>query len=184
MKTKVIFLCGFMGSGKSTVGSLLARMLNCEFEDLDETIVAKEGHSIAEIFNSRGESAFREIEAQTLKGLNVSNRRVIALGGGTLLSEASRDFIMKRGILIYLSAEPESIAKRLDRSSELRPIFSGLTPAQRDLKIRELMIARSQIYELAPIRVITDGRQPLEIATDISRMVTHAQFATKGLKKA
>ena len=184
MKTKVIFLCGFMGSGKSTVGSLLARMLNCEFEDLDETIVTNEGQSIHEIFNSRGESAFREIEAQTVQGLNVSNRRVIALGGGTLLSETSRDFITKRGLLIYLSAEPESIARRLDRSAELRPLFAGLTPTQRDLKIRELMTARAQIYELAPIRVITDGRPPLEIATDISRMVTHDQFAAKGLKKA
>ena len=172
-----------MGSGKSTVGSLLARLLNCEFEDLDETIVAKEGQSINEIFNRLGESAFREIEAQTVQGLNVSNRRVIALGGGTLLSEASRDFIMMRGLLIYLSAEPGSIAKRLDRSAELRPLFAGLTPAQRDFKIRELMITRSQIYESAPIRVITDGRPPLEIATDISRMVTHDQFAAKGLKK-
>ncbi len=184
MKTKVIFLCGFMGSGKSTVGTLLARMLNCEFEDLDETIVSSQGRSIVDIFNNGGEKAFREIEANAVQHLNVSSRRVIALGGGTLLSEMSREFILQRGLLIYLSAEPETIAKRLDRSPEMRPLFAGLDHLQRDLKIRELMVSRSKIYDQAPIRVITDGRPPLEIATDISRMVTHDQIAAKGSKKS
>ena len=183
MKTKVVFLCGFMGSGKSTVGALLARLLNCEFEDLDETIVSSQGRSIADIFNSSGEKAFREIEASAVRDLNTSTRRVIALGGGTLLSDVSRHSILQRGLLIYLSAHPETISKRLDKSAEWRPLFAGLNHGERDLKIRELMDSRLKIYQLAPICVVTDGRQPLEIATEISRMVTHDQISAKGTKK-
>ena len=115
-----ILLTGVSASGKSTVGRQLAKLLGLGFIDLDEVIEKLTKNTISEIFNSQGESAFRELEMQTLTSLQGLRSHVIAVGGGALLSQEAIEIAKKIGPLVWVQSSPAEIARRLfKRVSEI-----------------------------------------------------------------
>lgn len=158
---KNIILTGFMGTGKTTVGKLVAAQLDYEFIDTDELIQARHGRSIAEIFLERGEAAFRQMEADMAKELANREGLVIATGGRLMLDSENADVLSQRGLVFCLAATPEAILARLkDDVAHPRPLLAGSNPGER---IVELLQQRQAGYQRFP-QVMTNGKRPLEVA--------------------
>lgn len=156
-----VYLTGFMGSGKSTVGPILANTIGYEFADLDAVIEAGAGMTVAQIFRERGEPAFRDLERRAVASVAVRSRVVVALGGGVLLDPASLALVTGTGIMVYLRATPEDIAGRLRRKKD-RPLIldgGGVPLGDEALldRIRTLLAEREALYGAAEIIVDTDG---------------------------
>lgn len=134
-----IYLCGFMGCGKSYIGRLLAEEKGMPFADLDSYIVEKEGRSIPEIFEQEGEPYFRQLEAECIKELEGC---VVATGGGTLINESTAKFANEHGITVFLDAEFELCYGRIKDDAN-RPLAVNNTEEQ----LRELFEKRRVIYE-------------------------------------
>lgn len=161
MKKKIVYLTGFMASGKSTIGPILANTLGWSFIDLDKFIEQKEGKSINKIFEVNGEDYFREIETQALKNTSELESYIIALGGGTIASQTNLDIIKSSGYLIYLESSAEETYKRL-RFKRDRPalLFDGdeePTRAEFIAKINSLLAKRIAYYNQADIKINTDN---------------------------
>ena len=134
-----IYLCGFMGCGKSHIGRLLAEQKCMPFVDLDDYIVEKEGRSIPEIFEQSGEPYFRQLEAECLKELD--SGYVVATGGGTLINEGTSEFANAHGVTVFLDAEFELCYGRIKNDSN-RPLVVNNTEEQ----LREIFEKRREIY--------------------------------------
>lgn len=159
-----IYLIGFMGSGKSTVGRLLARVWEREFVDLDEQIVAHAGCPISKIFQTEGEAGFRERESAALRENAHRRHCVIALGGGAVLRHENWELIQQTGVSIYLQVRPEILTQRLESEPE-RPLLLGLTPQQRLRTIVELVERRKARYEQADLTICNEGTPEEAVAT-------------------
>ena len=159
----IITLTGFMGSGKTTVGKVLADFLGCPFMDLDDLVVKKAGKSIPDIFAQDGEPAFRQLEARLLRQTvekYAENTVVLALGGGAVLAPASAALLQEKTVCIYLRATLETLLARLEGETAGRPL------ADADLAAR--LSARTPVYEqTAHVVIDTDGLSPEEIADEI-----------------
>jgi len=143
-----IFLIGFMGVGKSTIGKKLATHFNYSFVDSDDAIEQISKKSIEEIFEEQGEAYFRNLEYQWLNNLNVNNT-IIATGGGMPCFNTTFDLISTKGISIYLKASPAFIASRLKNSKKTRPILSDVMQ-NNDLlieRITALLNSRESVYQ-------------------------------------
>ena len=148
------FLCGFMGSGKSTLGKKTAALLNSPFIDLDAYIENQTGKSIPEIFKQGGETAFRKIESDCLKEVISSLDSVfVSLGGGTVCSEKNLDLIKNSGLLIYLELPNKALAKRLTDSKNKRPLLSNLNENELLNFIDKKMQEREPFYTKAHLTV-------------------------------
>jgi shikimate kinase len=121
-----IYLIGFMGSGKSTLGKRLASQLGWTFTDLDKLIEERTGLKIPMIFEKRGEKFFREVESEALRSLAGINRLVISTGGGTPCSGNNMEYMNETGLTVYLKMDPEQLYRRLSTSSVERPLLKGL----------------------------------------------------------
>lgn len=155
-----IYLTGFMTSGKSTIGPILANVLGWDFYDLDKVIADQENKSIVEIFESSGEEYFREVEKETLAKLSVQTKLVVALGGGTLTNELNLEVIKKTGLLVYLKVTPEILYKRLKNKID-RPLFKDLVLGEKSekefiQKIETLLNSREDYYNQADLIINTD----------------------------
>lgn len=161
-----IYLIGFMGAGKSTVGRILAEHLGLEFLDTDDLIAARAGLSIPEIFARVGEEGFREREREAVA--EVSRRRglVVALGGGAPMDEGNWRVLRETGITVYLRESPEILAARLAGDGS-RPLLSGHEGRARLERIRSLLLVREPRYLEADLVVECRGRSPEEIAGEI-----------------
>ena len=137
---KSIYLCGFMGCGKSYIGRLLAEDKGMPFVDLDSYIVEKEGRSIPEIFEQSGEPCFRQLEADCIKELD--SGYVVATGGGALINENTAGFANEHGITVFLDAEFELCYERI-RNDKNRPLVVNNTEEQ----LREIFEKRRKIYK-------------------------------------
>lgn len=157
----VILLTGMMGSGKSVVGWALAERLGWSFIDTDAAIEAKRGLSVAEIFRREGEARFRELERAELAALP-EERAVVALGGGALAQEADRSALPRGARLVWLDAEPETLAARLGEADD-RPLLAGLDSQGRRERLGALRAERACSYGAAEVRIATDGRSPEEV---------------------
>lgn len=148
-----LILEGFMGSGKSAVGSMLALRLGLPFIDTDSEIEKRQSSSIADIFDRFGEEAFRQMETSMLQGLLLADTEaVISLGGGTPVRRANAPVIKSLGRVVYLRASAETLLKRLENGVEQRPMLRGYDLNER---VRGLLESREERYlELADI-VIT-----------------------------
>ncbi len=159
----MITLTGFMGSGKTTVGKVLADFLGCPFMDLDDLIVKKAGKSIPEIFAQDGEPAFRQLEARLLRQTvekYTENTVVLALGGGAVTAPASAALLHEKSVCIYLRATLETLLARLEGETAGRPL-AGASLADR-------LAAREPLYEeTAHVVIDTDGLTPEEVADEI-----------------
>ncbi|MDD9956166.1 MAG: shikimate kinase [Anaerolineaceae bacterium] len=160
MKTNIV-LTGFMGSGKSTVGRLVAEALQRDFVDSDDLIVERAGKSIAQMFAEEGEEGFRGLESSVCQHLATQDDLVIATGGGALLDEVNRSALERGGILICLLASPAEIHRRLSGESG-RPLFNGNWEA--------LYQERLPAYQGIAHRINTDGKTPLEVAQKVVKL--------------
>jgi shikimate kinase len=178
MNNRAIFLCGFMGAGKSTVGLKLAGLLARTFLDLDTLIETRAGAKISEIFATSGEAYFRELERQEVDRLTKGFDGVVALGGGTLSNEDCLQTIKEKGTLIYLAAEPETIQARLAHADAkaVRPLLASLSALERRLKISELMRERMPFYLQADIHIATDLATPETLAGEIEQLITRSKI--------
>lgn len=120
-----IFLIGYMGSGKSTVGKKLARKLKLDFFDLDELIEKKAGKKIPDIFRDLGENTFRHIEKETLAEILLTDNYVLSTGGGTPCFFNNMELMIENGITLYLRMEAGMLAHRLLHSKTERPLVAG-----------------------------------------------------------
>jgi len=156
-----VFLVGFMGSGKSSVGPHLARELGFRFVDLDAEIERKRGLTVAEIFEQDGEPEFRRLEALALREIGEMRDVVVATGGGTLTRWESRDFIQRSGTMVWLDAPLDVMLGRC-RDGARRPLISTRE------RMEELLADRAAVYRAADLRVDTSGRDPAQAARFIA----------------
>jgi shikimate kinase len=149
-RTPGIYLVGFMGCGKSTVGRALADELGWSFFDLDDEIESNAGATISEIFDAQGEHIFRSLEASTLakrvRAVQSGQPQVISLGGGALMRDESFELISNNGVLVWLDAPFDLIERRVAKESH-RPL------ARQPEKLRELFDVRCPRYAMADFRV-------------------------------
>lgn len=149
-----VFLTGFMGCGKTTLGSKLARSLKLSFIDLDQYIEKKEKISIQSIFENFGERAFRKIEQACLQEiLNKEKNTVIALGGGTICFEDNLKRIKNSGYLIYIEMPAATLAQRLENSKIKRPLLKERKGQALIDFINEKLAEREQYYQSADIKI-------------------------------
>lgn len=162
---KSIFLCGFMGCGKSTIGKLLAEMLNCEFFDMDEYIVHKEKKQIPEIFAEKGEQYFRETETAVIKELSKANG-VIACGGGAMLKKENSEIASENGIVVYIEAPFELCYSRISGDKN-RPIVMNNTKEE----LNFIYDSRIPLYKEHSSVTVSGNGTPKEIAETIAKIV-------------
>jgi shikimate kinase len=158
---RTLLLAGMMGTGKSTVGRLLAARLGRAFIDTDAQIEAQRGLSVAQIFAREGEAAFRAAERAVLAALP-ERGAVVALGGGALLAPEARALARARGLLVWLAAEPDTLLARIAADGS-RPLLAGLGEPARLARLRELCAARAPAYAEAELRIDTDGRSAEQV---------------------
>ena len=150
-----IFLIGFMGSGKTTIGRLLAKDLGFDFIDTDSFIEAQQGITIAEIFALHGEVAFREMEHKLLLDLQNCNSAVISTGGGMPCHNGNMDVMLACGKAVYLKTSPQALAQRLILSQDERPLIRGKTETELLQYITEQLSKREPVYNRADITIQT-----------------------------
>jgi shikimate kinase len=160
-RRKVIYLLGFMGSGKSTVGNLLAGALGWPLIDLDTVIEAGQGLSIREIFENSGEPFFRQVEHAALTAASQAEPAVIALGGGTFAQPSNVALIREAGgTTVWLDCPPDLLRTRC-AGMEHRPLFRD------EQAFTQLFAERLPYYRLADFRISTEGRKPEEVVEQI-----------------
>jgi shikimate kinase len=162
-KTRRIVLTGFMGSGKSTVGPLLAARLGWRFVDVDEVIEAEAGAKIAELFSRDGEAAFRQRECEAIAKLVAGEELVLALGGGAIETEANRAILLEGAgtLLVHLEVELETTLRRCAGTEGTRPILAD----RANLAAR--YEKRLPLYRLAHVTVKVDGLKVEEAVSEV-----------------
>lgn len=148
-----IFLVGFMGCGKTTMGKQLARKLGFAFVDLDHVVEERTGSTVAAYFAAHGEAGFRELESKTLKTYTYPENCVVATGGGTPCFFDNMDWMNAHGLTVYFSLSPKALAKRLESGKHTRPLLKDLDEMQMESFIREKLSERSLFYENAALIV-------------------------------
>jgi shikimate kinase len=165
-----IFLIGFMGTGKTTVGSRLAERLGWSMFDTDEEIVRREGRTIPEIFAAEGEPYFRQRETEMLAELSTCDQAVITTGGGTVLAEVNRDRLRSSGLVVALEATVDEIVRRVS-ADENRPLLDTEVGERRQ-RVEQLMAARQGLYDFAELCVDTSARDVESIVEEVMRYLS------------
>lgn len=162
-----IFLIGYRGTGKTTVGRLLAARLGWAFTDADDHTEATAGRTIADIFAAEGEAGFRDRESATLAELARRDRHVVSTGGGVVLRPANRE-LLRAGFVVWLAADPHTIWARLQTDPTTAARRPKLTAAGGVEEVRQLVAAREPLYrEAAAVRIPTDTLSPEAVADAI-----------------
>src|SRR5438067_988091 len=165
-----IFLTGLSGSGKSTIGRQVARLLGWSFVDTDDVLAERMGLPVGQVLVEYGEQRFRELESEALEAASRQERIVIATGGGAIIAEGNRTFMREHGLAVYLHVTVETAWQRiqdhLSRSGTtvVRPLLAGADGQQR---LRDLYAARKQYYEQAELQINTDGHSPDVLARQV-----------------
>jgi len=141
-----LYLLGFMGAGKTSVGRRLAELLGWTFIDLDLEIEKREGMPISEIFRLRGEARFRVLELQELQRASEARSTVIAIGGGAFCSAENQAIIARSGISVWLDAPIDLLFARCGGDATVRPLFSGISEMAQLLERRRPFYARAQLH--------------------------------------
>lgn len=164
----IIYIIGFMGSGKTTAGKKLASLLGWSFIDLDKRIEEYAGKTIPEIFSQSGEDYFRIIETQLLRNLKMCTKTVISTGGGTPCYIDNMDYMIETGLTIYLKLTPAELKSRLSQSKGKRPLIKDLDQNELTSFIKEKLAVREKWYERSDITI--DG-----IDLDINLLLSHVK---------
>ncbi len=166
-RTPGLYLVGFMGSGKSAVGRLLAHELGWGFADIDEDIETAEGISISEIFDTRGEQEFRAIEREAMRkrvrDVECGKPMVVALGGGAFVDPDNRKLLEERGVTLWLDCPFQRITARVEGQTH-RPL------ARDPEKFRQLFDERQDVYAKAEHRIHADTDDPAAIVAEILKL--------------
>ena len=168
MKQKTIILIGYMGSGKSTIGEKAARALGLKFLDTDELIEEKEGMTISELFEQKGEAYFRQKETEVLRSLRKEPKgMILATGGGLPMREENAKLLKELGVVIYLKAEIDTLVTRLCEDTQ-RPLLKEGNLRE---KIATMLEIRNPIYEkVADIILQTDAMSIYETICCLERL--------------
>ncbi|HKP85431.1 MAG TPA: shikimate kinase [Blastocatellia bacterium] len=161
---KPIFLVGFMGAGKTTVGQILARRLGYAFLDLDSVIENRAGKTVQQIFAEQGEREFRRLEREAIGCCRELKNSVIALGGGAFVSEENRKTLGEIGVTVWLDCPLEICLERVGGDGT-RPLLGGAT------EMRSLHDRRRPAYALADYVAQTGACSPEEVALEITRLL-------------
>ncbi len=161
--SKNIVLIGFMGTGKTSVGKIIARKLGREAVDVDSFIEEKQGRKISEIFEADGEAAFRKIEKEAVREISQMTNVVITTGGGVVLDPENMENLKKNGWLVALSASPETIFRRV-KNSRHRPLLKS---PNMFLEIKRLLAERKPFYTAADYTFETDRKTAGQVAENI-----------------
>lgn len=157
-----------MGSGKSTIGNIIARRLHREFQDSDHYIENRTGVDIGRIFDIEGEQGFRDRESNALNELLSKNNRVIATGGGSVLRKENQKLLKQKGYIVFLDTSVNQQMQRLRRDKK-RPLLQTENPRER---LEALFAERRPIYlDLADLAVKTDKRMARRLAADIIKQL-------------
>lgn len=162
-----------MGTGKTTIGRLLASRLGCPFVDSDKKVEYENNMTIREIFELYGEEYFRQREKEVITKLSRYNNVVIATGGGVVLSNENMRRLKKNGILIALTASTETILERTGRRTT-RPLLTDLL--EREQLVAKLLNERAQLYQKADFSVDTNLVSPQDVITEIMLFLRQAGY--------
>lgn len=160
-----LYLVGFMGTGKSTVGRGAAQRLGFRLLDSDHEIERQQGRAIAEIFTQQGEPAFREMERQFVESGHPAERTVVACGGGLVVQPGMLEMLRGKGVIICLHASLATVLERTQRNRN-RPLLDVADPQER---IKALYAAREAIYKQAGTVILTDSRPLNDIVAHVVR---------------
>ena len=165
-------LIGFMGTGKTTVGRLVAEALHFDFLDTDEMIQSRTGKTIADIFAQDGEPVFRELERQVVQELSTKTKTVISTGGGLPTNPENLAGLKSFALVVCLWSSPDKIWNRVKNQSH-RPLLHDPDPQK---KIQDLLAAREPFYKQADVLVNTDVRNVREV---VQQLVVQYKLATR-----
>jgi len=162
-RVRTIILTGFMGTGKSSVGRLLADRLGFRYRDLDALIVAEAGISINEIFARHGEPHFRKLETDAVRRIAGAQRCVVATGGGAVIAPENRRLLREAGVVVNLTASVDEICRRLREETD-RPL---LRDDRSEERVAAMMAEREQFYADAELRIDTTGKSVEDVVAEI-----------------
>ena len=162
-----IILTGFMGTGKTTLGRLLAEKIDYEFIDTDALIENQIGQTIAKLFQAEGEAAFRKLESKLVEELAQKEGLVIATGGGLVLDPKNVTALRKTGQIICLTASPEEILARVAKQQDVRPLLQEKDPKA---KIIELLQQRESVYRQFP-QLSTSDLSPDKLIGELLKLI-------------
>ncbi len=163
-----VYLCGFMGCGKSHIGRMLAKILEMDFIDLDKYIVSRENMSIPEIFDKFGEPHFRSLEAKYIREL--ANGCVVATGGGALINDETARYARESGISVYINTSFEICYERIKDDAN-RPLVVKNTKEQ----LFELYETRAAIYRKNSTYMVNGNARDKVVAEEIARLVRYSE---------
>ena len=161
----LIYIIGFMGSGKSTAGKKLSGVLGWSFIDIDRRIEEVAGKTIPQIFSGDGEDTFRKIESDVLKSIDPGKGTIVSTGGGTPCHGNNMDLMLGTGLTVYLKMTPEQLTYRLLESTAVRPLIKNVSDEQLPEFIEKVLSVREKYYSRAEI--IVEG-----INLDINRLIS------------
>ncbi len=165
-----LVLVGYRGTGKTTVGRILAERLSWKFIDADQELETREGRSIATIFADDGEPAFRDREEQIIANLCLRDETVLATGGGAVLRATNREALRSVGFVAWLTADADTLVRRLTRDQSRPNPRPALTAAGTLAEIGDVLTARLPLYrEVSDLEVDTVGRTSHEVAQAVLR---------------
>jgi shikimate kinase len=167
---KNIILTGFMGVGKTSVGTRLAKDTGFTFVDTDDIIEADEKMTITDIFEKLGEPYFRDVESRIIHRVILGQNQVISTGGGAIIREENREAFKKAGLVVCLAARPEVIFERIKHETH-RPLLRTPDPLA---KIREILDSRAGFYAQADVIIDTSDKSVDEVICGIKERIMHA----------
>ena len=172
----VVFLIGYMGCGKSSIGKKIAGYLNWKFVDMDDIIESRMNISISEIFATKGEQWFREQESELLKEFAEDDNVIVATGGGVPCFKDNMEVMDSIGHTIYLNVSPENLFVRLKRGREHRPKIKDLNDVELMEFVKRTLSPREQFYDKASLLINCNGVDEEYIAAHIERHLKHKIF--------
>jgi len=167
----LIFIIGYMGSGKTTFGKRLANKLGYRFIDLDDLMISETGYSISDFFKEFGEDLFRKKERECLLNFFIDTTKdiVIATGGGTPCYADNMDVMNEHGVTVFLDTPLEIILERINKDMTGRPLLKDIPAEERSKFIKEHLEKRRRYYSLAQIRVQGDKMNEEEVCKIITK---------------
>ena len=166
----MIYLIGYMGTGKTTITKLLANELHLPYHDTDQEIEKKEKRSVSEIFKKDGELHFRILETELLKTINQNS--IIACGGGLPIHNNNMGLINSKGISIYLKASDNCLFNRLKNEKQNRPLIDNKTNEELEVYIKNELQKRSPFYNLANHTIVVDDKSTDEVLREVNSLIS------------